>query len=223
MSIVVTLLSIIGTVTAYLLSRKIANKKPSPFTTPVFLSTVLIILVMVMTGTSYGQYEQAKDIMTYLLGPATVALAVPIYKNRHLIVQYCVPAGTGLILGSIVTIFLSILIGGLFQLSEVLISSLAVKSATVPIAIEISHIINGDMSITAAFVIITGILGAMLGPWLLTKTNITNPVARGLAVGTISHGIGTAEIAREGELQGAVSGTAMAIAAIFTSIFVPLL
>lgn len=222
MIIMATLLSILITIGVYALSRVAGGKYPSPFTTPVFFSTTIIILLLLATGTPYERYEPAKDIITYLLGPATVALAVPLYKNRKIIMKYSMTAGIGLFLGSIATIFSVIWIAKAFQLTDTIIASISVKSATVPIAVEVSEMIYGDVSLSAIFVVATGIIVGMVGPWFLTMTKITDPLSRGLSMGTIAHGQGTAEIAREGQLQGAMAGIAMGLAAILTSVIVPI-
>lgn len=219
----VTLLSIAVTISVYLLSRAVGRKYPSPFTTPVFFSTTVIIIFLLTFGITFEDYTLAKDIMTFLLGPATVALAVPLYKNRHIIMKYSGPALIGLVIGSMSTILGALLLTKLFSLSNEILASISVKSVTVPVAIEIAHLIGGDRALTAAFVVATGIIGTMIGPWLMNLTNINNPLSRGLALGTISHGQGTAQAATEGELQGAVAGVAMGLAAIFTAIAVPIL
>jgi predicted murein hydrolase (TIGR00659 family) len=219
----ITLYSIAITLGAYFISRIVARKYPSPFTTPVFFSTTVIILLLSAGGISYAQYEFAKEIMTFLLGPATVALAVPLYKNRETLLRNSMPAIIGLIIGSLSTMLAAIFIVKLFHLSDTILSSISVKSVTVPIAVEVSKIINGDPALAAAFVVATGTIGTMLGPWLLDKTRISDPLSRGLALGTIAHGQGTAQAALEGELQGAIGGVAMGLGAIFTSFAAPLL
>lgn len=108
-------------------------------------------------------------------------------------------------------------------LSNEIIASVSVKSVTVPVAVEVSSIIGGDPALTAAFVVATGILGTALGPWLMNVTKISHPLSRGLALGTISHGQGTAQAAVEGELQGAIAGVAMGLAAIVTSLIAPII
>jgi len=221
--ITITVYSIILTICVYLFAIFISKKFPSPFTTPVFLSTCIIILVLVASKISYKEYEPAKSIMTYLLGPATVALAVPLYKNRHILFKNFLPALAGVFTGTLFTIVTAILLGRLFKLSNLIITSLSIKSTTIPVASEISKIIGGDQLLVAAFVMITGMFGAMFGLKILNGIKVSNPFSRGLSLGTISHGIGTSEAVKEGELQGAVSGVAMGISAVFTSIIVPLL
>jgi predicted murein hydrolase (TIGR00659 family) len=223
MDVLVTLLSIAITVGAYLLSKVAGKRYPSPLTTPVFFSTTLIIVLLLALDINFEEYTIAKEIMTFLLGPATVALAVPLYKNREMIKKHSVPALLGLIFGTVSTIFSAVILAKLLNLSNVMIASSSVKSVTVPVAVEVSSIIGGDPALTAAFVVTTGILGTALGPWLMNKTGITNPLSRGLALGTISHGQGTAHAATEGELQGAIAGVAMGLSAIFTAIIAPII
>lgn len=221
MNVLVTLLSIAITVGAYLLSRIAGKRYPSPLTTPVFFSTTIIIILLLILDINFEEYTTAKEIMTFLLGPATVALAVPLYKNREIIKKHSVPALLGLIFGTISTIISAVFLAKILGLSKEVIASGSVKSVTVPVAVEVSAIIGGDPALTAAFVVATGILGTIIGPWMMNLTKITNPLSRGLALGTISHGQGTAQAATEGELQGAIAGVAMGLAAIFTAIIAP--
>lgn len=223
MEVLVTLLSIAITVGAYMLSKVAAKRFSSPLTTPVFFSTTLIIILLLILGINYDEYTIAKEIMTFLLGPATVALAVPLYKNRDMIKKYSVPAMLGIVIGTVSTIVTAVFLAEILNLTNEVMASASVKSVTVPVAVEVSTIIGGDPSLTAAFVVTTGILGTILGPWLMNVTNITNPLSRGLALGTISHGQGTAQAATEGELQGAIAGVAMGLSAIFTAIIAPMI
>ncbi|OCA81991.1 hypothetical protein A8F95_14875 [Bacillus wudalianchiensis] len=218
---VVTLFSIVLTLGIYMLARVLAVRFPSPLTTPVFLSTAAIIFVLVGSGISYEEYTPAKEMMTYLLGPATVALAVPLYRNRYVLWQKAVPAFLGMIAGTLATIASAVWLTKAFHLTTTTAASAAVKSVTTPVAIEVARIIGGDPALSAIFVMVAGMFGAMFGPWLLTAMKVTDPFSRGLSMGTTAHGIGTAQIVNEGSLQGAVSGAAMGFAAILTSVILP--
>lgn len=184
---------------------------------------MIVITVLLLLHISYKEYEPASEIMTYFLGPATVALAVPLYRQRKIISAYAVPALSGLIAGIVSTILSAVFIAYLLNLSDLILVSLTIKSITIPVASEVARIIGADSILVAAFVMITGMLGAMVGPFLMNTMKIHDPFSRGLAIGTIAHGIGTAEAVREGELQGAVSGAAMGMAAIITSLFLPII
>ncbi|WML40156.1 LrgB family protein [Neobacillus sp. OS1-2] len=219
----ITLYSILLTVSAYLFTRFLGKKYSSPLTSPVFLSTLIIIFLLVVSNISFDEYRPAKMIMTYLLGPATVALAVPIYKNRNMFKKYFWAALVGLSIGIVTTITSAIILAKWMNLSEMFIRAFTVKSVTVPVATEIGKIIHGNISLIAAYVIITGMIGAMFGAKLLSVCKINHPFARGLSIGTIAHGIGTAEAVKEGEVQGAVAGAAMGIAAVLTSFIIPII
>jgi predicted murein hydrolase (TIGR00659 family) len=217
----VTGLGIALTVGAYSLSLSARKRHPSPLTTPVVFSTPIVIAVLLATGISFADYQPAKNIMTFLLGPATVALAIPLYKNRQIFFRNLVPAGAGLLAGSLGTMIAAGLIARKFGFTPELVSSITIKSATVPIAVEVAKIIHGNPTVTAALVVITGMIGASLGPWLMDRLAITNPISRGLALGAISHGQGTAQAATESELSGAIAGVAMGLGAVCTSLAAP--
>ncbi|MGA8756483.1 MAG: LrgB family protein [Stellaceae bacterium] len=220
-TIAVTGFGIALTAGAYLLSLAARRGYPSPLTTPVLFSTVIVIAVLLATGISFAAYQPAKNIMTSLLGPATVALAIPLYKNRQTFVKNIVPGVVGLLAGSLGTMIAAVALARLFGFTQKLASSIAIKSTTVPIAVEVAKIVHGNPTLTAAFVVITGMIGASFGPWLMDRLAITNPLSRGLALGTISHGQGTAQAATESEFSGAIAGVAMGLGAICTSLAAP--
>ncbi|SMB80882.1 TIGR00659 family protein [Desulfonispora thiosulfatigenes DSM 11270] len=221
MKILIILYSIVITILSYWFSRKLNQKYPSPFTNIVFLSTAIIIITLLLSGLSFEDYTPGKNIMTFLLGPATVALAVPLYKNITTLKKYFFPILTGIGVGVLSTVTSMAFLSNLLNFSEIIKLSLLTKSVTVPIAVEITKIIGGDPALTAAFVVATGTGGSMIAFWLLDKFKITNPICRGLAIGTTAHGQGTAIAIQEGEVQGAMSGIAMALSAIFTSFITP--
>ena len=220
---IITVFSIILTMGVYLLSKRVAERFPNPLTSPVFLSTLTIIPILSISKISYSEYHLAKEIMTFLLGPATVALAVPLYKHREILFRNLLPALIGICTGSLVTIISAVFLANFFHLSNLIAVSLSIKSITIPVASEVAKIIDADGALVAAIVMITGMIGAMFGPLLFNKFHIVHPFARGISMGTISHGIGTAEAVREGEIQGAIAGVAMGVAAVFTSIIIPVL
>ncbi|KUO75031.1 MAG: hypothetical protein APF81_12310 [Desulfosporosinus sp. BRH_c37] len=219
----IVLFTIAISIGAYTFSRFLSKRYPHPLVNVVFLSTALIIMVLLSTGISFRQYQPGLNVMTSLLGPATAALAIPLYRNRKILLNNFIPVALGIVLGATANMTTSILAAKLFGLSKVTVVSLVLKSVTVPIAIDISKILSGDPSLTSAFVIATGILGTVLTPILLNLFKVTNPLARGIAYGTTAHGQGTATALLEGPVQGSMSGVAMGLAAIFTSFLAPLL
>jgi predicted murein hydrolase (TIGR00659 family) len=217
----ITVFTIVLTVGIYLISLRICQKIQKPFLTPLLISTTVIILVLVSSGITFEQYKPGKAIMTFLLGPATVGLALPLYLNRQLLRKMLIPILLAIVCGSIATVTTAVILAQMSGLDVLLVTSMATKSITAPIAIEISRIIGGDPAIAVAFVVFTGTLGSMIGPSFLSLCKINTPVARGLAMGLAAHGQGTATILREGQLLGAMAGVAMALSAIFVSFIAP--
>ncbi|WP_071396216.1 LrgB family protein [Bacillus tuaregi] len=216
-----TLISIGLTIVIYLGAKWLSLRVVSPMTTPILTATIVIIIVLHIMGISYEQYTPAKEYMTYLLGPATVALAVPMYNNRKVIMDKLFPALFGLIVGTISTIISAVWLSKVLGLSETIQATSAVKAVTTPVAIEAVLLVGGDPALAAAFVIIAGLFGAIFAPTILTILKISDPFSRGLGIGTVSHVIGTSQAVKEGPLQGAVSSMAMGCAAILTSLILP--
>jgi putative effector of murein hydrolase len=219
--LLLTLYGIAVTTGMYALSRRLSRRWPSPFTSPVFFTTLATVLVLVASRVRLADYAEAKEILTFLLGPATVALALPLYRNRRLLTANLVPALAGLIAGAIGTLVTAVALAKGLGFSRSIVASISIKSVTAPVAVELAQLIEADPALTVAFVIVTGMIGVMLGPWLLDRAGIRSPLARGLALGTISHGQGTAQAALENELSGAIASVALGIAAVFTSLAVP--
>jgi predicted murein hydrolase (TIGR00659 family) len=216
-----TAFTVILTVALYVLSRKIYLKTQNALLAPLLLSTAAIIIILHYSGITFEEYKPGKDIMTFLLGPATVGLALPLYLNRSVLRESFVPILVGIACGSTATLTTAVVLARLGGLDSLIVASIATKSITAPIAIEVARIIGGDPAIAVAFVVFTGTLGSMIGAGFLSLCKINNPVARGLAMGVTAHGQGTATILHEGQTQGAMAGVAMALAAVFTSFIAP--
>lgn len=223
MQVVLSAGFIILTVGIYLLCRYLYFRYNHPLINIVLLSAAVIIAILVVGKQDYAAYTPAKDVMTFLLGPATVALAVPLYRNRHLLKQYGIAIFTGVGLGTLVSMASVLFITQIGGLSREIIVSIIPKSSTVPFAVEVAALAGGNPALAVAFVVATGTFGSVIGLSLLSRFKIYNPVARGLAMGTVSHGQGTAMALLEGEQQGAMAGVAMALAGIFTSVLAPVL
>jgi putative effector of murein hydrolase len=216
-----TLYGIAATAGMYALSRWLSRKWRSPFTSPVFFTTLATVTVLALSRVQYSESKEAQQILTFLLGPATVALALPLYRNRHLLVANLLPALAGLVAGAVGTLVTAVALTKALKFSQTIVRSISIKSVTAPVAVELAPLIGGDPALTVAFVIVTGMIGVMLGPWLLDRAGIRSPLARGLALGTISHGQGTAQAALESELSGAIASIALGIAAVFMSLLAP--
>jgi predicted murein hydrolase (TIGR00659 family) len=218
-----TLISIVLTIIIYMGARKLALRFPSPLTIPILTTTIVMICILRFSGISFDDYTPAKDWITSLLGPATVALALPLYQNKDIIKEKLMPAIVGLFIGTLSTIVSAVGLSKALQLPENIQAASAVKAVTTPVAIETVQIIGGDPTLAAALVVASGLFGAIFGPILLTMMNISDPFSRGLSIGTVSHAIGTSQIMGEGPIQGGVSSVAMGAAAIITPVILSVL
>lgn len=195
----------------------------NPLVNPVLIAVGIIVGLLAITETSYATYFEGAQFVHFLLGPATVALAIPLYQRLQQ-VRHSTPAITvALFFGSATAALSAVGIGWLLGASRETLLSLAPKSATTPVAMGIAEQLGGLPSLTAAAVIITGIIGAMVGSSLLKLLKVDDDKAVGLALGVASHGIGTARALELSTMAGAFSGLAMGLNAIATAVLVPLL
>ena len=156
------------------------------------------------------------------LGPATVILAVPLYKQLLLLKKNFVPIIIGISVGSVVSVISVILLSTVFNLDKEIIISLIPKSVTTPIGVEISNSLGGITGITVMAVILTGITGAIIAPTVCKIFKINNPVARGIGIGTASHAVGTSKALEIGETEGAMSSLSIGIAGLITVVVAPI-
>jgi len=217
-----TLLCICMTLAAYWLVRALYLRLRHPLLNVVALGAALIIAALLALGLSYKDYTPAKDIMTFLLGPATVGLAVPLYRYRALLARHGASIIGSVALGSFLAMTLAAGMAKLGGLPRQVVMSMVPKSVSIPFAVEIAKIYGGVPPLAAAFVVATGTLGSLLGGWLLNLARVRNATARGLAFGTVSHGQGTATALMEGEQQGAMAGLAMILSGLMTAGFAPI-
>ena len=215
------LFGLLSTIAIYAASRALSVRYASPFTNPVVTAAPCIIALLFALGVDYGVYRAGARHISDLLAPAVVALAVPLYKHRSIVRRYALSACLGMVAGGAAALLAAVSFAKLLGLARELIAALGIKSATAPIAVQLGPIIGADPAICAVFAIGTGMTGALLGPVVLRCLRIDDPVARGLAYGSISHGIGTAQASVEGELQGAVAGVAMGCSALLIALCVP--
>lgn len=194
-----------------------------PLANPVLFSIVTITFILWVTKTDYHTYFDGAKYIHFLLGPATVALAVPLYKNLHHVKAALLPILATVILGGLFAIASGVGVAYLLGGSAETLLSLAPKSVTAPVAMGLSDIIGGTPSLTAVLVILSGVTGAVLGGAVLSLVGVTDKKARGLAVGIASHGIGTARKLNVNETAGAFAGLGMGLNALATAILLPLL
>ena len=212
------------TLAAYRLGREVRDRTGGhALAQPVLVAIVVIGIVMAVLDIDYATYSDGNQIIAFLLGPATVALAVPLHRQADRLRGFVAPLLVGVVLGAVASITTGYLLVRWLGGSEVLAETMAPKAATTPVSIAISGTIGGIPALTAVFAIVIGILGAIAGPAVLNLLRIRDRRARGLALGSVSHGIGTSRALRESETEGAFAGLAMGLTALVTSLLVPVL
>ena len=212
-----TLLAYLGGVAVY---RRCGQ---TPLLNPVLLAVTALVLLLLATGTPYARYFAGAQFIHFLLGPATVALAVPLFQHFDRVRRQLVPILGALLAGSLTAIASAMGLVWLLGGDRLLVLSVAPKSVTTPVAMGIAEKIGGLPSLTAVLVILTGITGAVTGPLLLGWLRIGDDSVSGFALGVASHGIGTARAFQISPLAGAFSGLAMGLNALLTALLVPLL
>ena len=214
---------IILTIIAFEIGIFINNKWRNPLLNPILIATVLIIGFLTVTGIEYETYKVGGDYISFFLGPVTVLLAVPLYKQIQSLKRYWFPILAGITVGSATSVICVIACAKMFNLSKTLMLSLTPKSITIPMGSVFSEQIGGIPSITIVSIVITGITGAVTAPLVCRYFRIKNPVAQGVAIGTASHALGTTKAMEIGETQGAMSSLSIGIAGVITVFITPAL
>lgn len=212
------LFGIILSIGVYQLTSWLRIKTKSSFCNPLLLSIFIIIFLLVVLDIPLDSYQQGGNVISMFLAPATTVLSYSIYKQFHILKKHFLPIACGCFVGSITSMSSAYLLSKLFGLEETLARSFIPKSVTTPIAMEISKQLGGTVAITVSIVVITGIMGAIIAPFLIKLLHIKNPVAIGVAIGTSSHAVGTTKAVELGEIEGAMSGIAIGISGIITVI-----
>lgn len=218
------LLGLTVTLLAYLFAYWIYEKANfNPLANPVAIAVLLLVALLTLTGTPYRTYFEGAQFVHFMLGPATVALALPLYDQRAKLKRLWLPLTLGLAAGVLTAIVSAIGIAWLLGASRETLLSLAPKSVTTPIAMGIAEKIGGLPSLTAVFVLLTGMTGAIIARPLLNILQISSHPTRGFAVGVAAHGIGTARAFQVSEEMGAFAGLAMGLTALVTAFVAPVL
>lgn len=202
----------------YLYGKRLQQKTGKRWLQPMLLATLLLIVLLSALNIEYTDYNRGGQFITFLLGPATVALAVPLVRQMHVLKKNWRAIMTGVVIGSLVGVVSVLTIATFLHASREITLSLTPKSVTTPIAMEIARTLGGIPPLTAGAVILAGVLGAMIGPELLTRIGVKHQIARGLAIGAASHALGTNRCLEENELAGAVSGVAIVLVGVATSL-----
>jgi predicted murein hydrolase (TIGR00659 family) len=220
---VAEILAIVATVAVFAAASRVYRRWRRPFLNPVLVSVVVLIAALRGLGIEYAAYDRGGRVLAFFLGPAVVALGVPLYLQGAEIARRGRAILASILAGSIVGIVCGMGVAALLGASPEVVRSMAARSVTTPIAIGIAGRIGGIPSLTAALVIGTGVLGAALGPAVLRAAGVRSPTAFGLAMGAAAHGIGTARAAEEGTAEAASSGLAIGLMGVATAILAPLI
>ncbi len=211
-----------ATLVAYLIGDAIATRAGrAPLANPVLIAVILLAALLWLSDTSYTQYFEGAQFVHFLLGPATVALAIPLWTQRAALRRALVPILAALLAGSLTAVIVALAIGHAMGLEAGLLATLAPKSTTAPVALGISQSLGGSPTLTAVLVILTGIIGAIVVTPLMNALRIRDWRARGFAVGVAAHGIGTARAFQVNPQAGAFAGIGMALNALLTAFLAP--
>ena len=199
--------------------RKSGNR---PLLIPVFTGVVVIVAILMITGTPYATYRSGVSLLGLMIGPATVALAIPLYAQRERISQLWLPISVALLVGCLVALFSALGIAWAFGGSHATLIAVAPKSATIPIALPMAERFGGTPSLAAVAVAITGISGTMMAPLLCRVLRLRDPAVQGFAIGLTAHAIGTARAIQLNPTAGAFSALAMGLNGVATAVLMPL-
>lgn len=206
----------------YLLSIKLHLKIRFPLLNPVLITILVLIGLLVILDVPYATFKKSSQMINFLLGPSVVALGYILHKQIHYLKGNVVSVLTSITVGAVVGIASILLVGKLFGADQTLIASLAPKSVTTPIAMALSESNGGIPALTAVVVVVAGVMGSIIAPPIMNWLGIKSPIAKGIALGASSHGVGTATAIQMGAIEGALSGLAIGIMGTITSLLLPL-
>ena len=190
---------------------------------PLLFSVILIIGLLESLHIPYEAYKQGADIIHLFLGPITVVLAVPLYEHRNELLRHKLSIFIGTVLGSLSALISVFVLGHLFGLSDLFVHSLLPKSTTTPIGISASEMLEGIVGLSVLSIVITGIFGALIAPLVFKILGIKSSIAKGIALGTTSHAIGTAKVYEIDKLAGGMSGLSIGLAGIISIVWIIIL
>ncbi len=204
------------TLAAYFLGLKVREKTGLAIMNPLLIAIALVMLLLGALHIDYAAYNQSARLVSSLLTPATVCLAVPLYEQLHLLKRHKAAILTGVLSGVLTSLICVLALAVLFKLDHAAYVTLLPKSITTAIGMGVSEQLGGHVSITVAIIIITGVIGNMIAESVCRAFHITEPIARGIAIGTASHAIGTTKAMELGEVEGAMSSLSIVVAGVLT-------
>ncbi|GAB3800894.1 LrgB family protein [Virgibacillus kimchii] len=221
MNVVIIVLAVLLTVSAYTAARRIHNKFTNPFTIPIILATIFIIIILTVFHVPYETYMIGGEWINKLLGPAVVALAYPLYLQRRVLIKMAAPIFIGTSVGAFIGVVSGLLLAQLAGFRETILYSITTKSVTTPVAMVVTDTLGGITPLAAVFVMIAGVGGALMHPYIFRLFHLHSQIGRGIGMGSAAHAIGTAESMKRSQLEGSVSTIAMVLSAVFVSLITP--
>ncbi len=215
------LFGVMISIVAFIIGVHINKKTKIAILNPLVISYIIIISILLYFNISFETYNKGGSIISFFIAPATVVLAVPLYKNIKLLKERWASILIGTTLGILAGLFSIYLLCKLFKIDDVVMVSLFPKSTTAAISMEIAEQIGGIPSLAVAFTAITGIAGNLIGDYIFRIFNIKDKVSKGVALGTASHALGTARAMEIGETEGALSSLAITVAGIISVFIIP--
>lgn len=209
------------TLAMFMLAVLLNRRFPSPFTTPLFLATIFVVIILLLLRVPYSTYNASARYITYFLVPVTVCFAVPMYRQLPVLRRHMVPILIAMLVGVVASVFSVGIICIVFGLGDIVAKSLVSISVTTAIAIGITQRLGGVVALTVSAVIVTGILGASVSDVICKWLRLRSPIACGLAIGNASHAAGTAKAMEMGAIEGAMSSLAIVISGLMTAIVAP--
>ena len=209
------------TIGAFALGTLINRKTGKAWCNPLLLGSLFVILLLSLFDVPYPEYKASASPLSYLLLPATVSLAIPLYEKWELLKSNLIAILVGILSGVLTSLGSVTMLALLLQLDAAQAVTLLPKSVTTAIGMDIADTLGGIPSLAGAVIILTGITGNLTAQWLCRVLNITDPLARGIGIGTASHAIGTAKALELGEVEGAMSSLAVALAGVITAFLAP--
>lgn len=218
----ISLFPLVLTIGAYQIGLWCRKKWDHPVCNPILIAVILVVAVLLLTGIPMENYQTCTAGIQWLLTPATVCLALPLYEQLKVLKKNLPAILTGVIVGTLTSLASIILLSRLFFLDTQISVSVLPKSITTAMGIVLSQQNGGIAPLTTAVIIVTGILGSLTGTILCKLLRLKDPIAQGVAFGTASHVIGTTKAAELGQLQGAVSSLSLTVAGILTAVLFPI-
>jgi predicted murein hydrolase (TIGR00659 family) len=211
------------TLVLYALANRLYQRIHFFLFNPLILAAALVVGIFWLAGIDYATYNKGAQIITFFLGPATVALGVPLYKQLPVIRKNYKAIVLGVFIGSVTAVVSTVLIAKAMGASKYTLYSLAAKSTTMPIALGITEKLGGNDKLIVFAVAVTGIFGGMVGPEILKFFRVKSRIATGLGIGTAAHAGGTSRAVRLGEIEGSMSSAAIVLTGLVTALLAPLL